>query len=144
MTADPEFAEVRPAPRGGFLGFLSTIPGILTAAAAVITALSGLYFTALSVQTVISSVEAAPIPQDPAEADPNSMDIELSDVTVDDETNQLIADCGAGLTDACGTLLDMLVDKCYAGVGARCDDLYEVSELGSDYEAYGATCGGRF
>ena len=43
-----------------------------------------------------------------------------------------------------GANIELLVEECYNGVGASCDVLYEVSEVGSDYEACGATCGGRF
>lgn len=39
--------------------------------------------------------------------------------------------------------LDRLVDECQAGDLADCDDLYFDSPIDSDYEAYGATCGGR-
>ena len=156
MTVDPEFAQVRAAPRGGFVGFLSGIPGLLTAAAAVITALSGLYFTQLGPppevpaspeETIyLINFEAEPIPEGTAETevDAASVDSGFGAATVEDETNQLIADCGAGFTDACNTLLDMLVVECHDGDGISCDVLYEVTEVGSDYEAYGATCGGRF
>lgn len=39
--------------------------------------------------------------------------------------------------------LDDLADACYAGSMSACDDLYAQAEVGSDYEEYGATCGGR-
>ena len=41
-------------------------------------------------------------------------------------------------------VLDELYDACEAGDGAACDQLYEQSEIGSDYETFGFTCGGRF
>jgi hypothetical protein len=40
--------------------------------------------------------------------------------------------------------LDRLWDACDAGDGAACDELYFTSEIGSDYEEFGDTCGGRF
>src|SRR5689334_1205845 len=39
--------------------------------------------------------------------------------------------------------LDQLTDDCADGDFAACDDLYGQSDLGSDYETYGSTCGGR-
>ncbi len=40
--------------------------------------------------------------------------------------------------------LDALYDACTAGHGEACDDLFWQSPVGSAYEAYGDTCGGRF
>ena len=48
--------------RGGFLGFLGTVPGILTAAAGVITALATLY----TVDAASRSSEQAPAEAPPA------------------------------------------------------------------------------
>ena len=39
--------------------------------------------------------------------------------------------------------LDGLYDSCTAGDFEACDDLYLFSPIGSDYEAYGNSCGGR-
>lgn len=39
--------------------------------------------------------------------------------------------------------LDDLAGRCFTGDMAACDDLYFESPLGSDYETYGSTCGGR-
>ena len=39
--------------------------------------------------------------------------------------------------------LDALWDACEAGSGTACDDLYFDSEFGSEYEAFGFTCGNR-
>ncbi|MBU5424157.1 DUF4190 domain-containing protein [Cellulomonas hominis] len=39
--------------------------------------------------------------------------------------------------------LDALWDACAAGDGAACDSLYMSSPSGSDYEAFGDTCGGQ-
>ena len=40
--------------------------------------------------------------------------------------------------------LDALWDACAAGDGEACDDLYFQSPIGSEYEEFGDTCGGRF
>ena len=40
--------------------------------------------------------------------------------------------------------LDALWDECEAGDAGSCDDLFWSSPLGSTYEAFGMTCGGRF
>ena len=39
--------------------------------------------------------------------------------------------------------LDGLWVDCEGGSGAACDQLFEAAPLGSDYERFGATCGGR-
>lgn len=39
--------------------------------------------------------------------------------------------------------LDELWAACEGGDGGACDQLFDVAPLGSDYEAFGATCGGR-
>lgn len=39
--------------------------------------------------------------------------------------------------------LDAMYDACAAGDSAQCDQLFLRSPLGSDYESFGRTCGGR-
>jgi len=39
--------------------------------------------------------------------------------------------------------LDLLYDECDSGSNAACDNLFEASAIGSEYEDFGATCGGR-
>ncbi|MDQ3464952.1 MAG: hypothetical protein M3500_09730, partial [Actinomycetota bacterium] len=39
--------------------------------------------------------------------------------------------------------LDQLAQECFEGVMESCDDLFFQSEIGSAYEEYGGTCGGR-
>ena len=39
--------------------------------------------------------------------------------------------------------LNALADDCYGGDMGACDDLFLQAEVGSDYEDYGNTCGGR-
>jgi hypothetical protein len=59
-------------------------------------------------------------------------------------------ECGVSLARAPGfgygdnPVLDAMQDRCEAGDGAGCDELYFASTVGTDYEAFGATCGGRF
>lgn len=50
----------------------------------------------------------------------------------------------AGDTYGDNPTLDVLWDACADGDGAACDRLYEISELGSDYERFGGTCGDRY
>jgi hypothetical protein len=40
-------------------------------------------------------------------------------------------------------VLDLLVEQCRRGNNQACDELHATSPIGSDYEAYGRTCGGR-
>jgi len=54
-----------------------------------------------------------------------------------------VGDYANGLVDSCFTLLGLLVVDCYHGDAYSCDALYWIGPEGSDYEAYGATCGGR-
>jgi len=58
---------------------------------------------------------------------------------------------GVALPDATRTpdglgddpVLDVLAQACYRGDMQSCDDLFDESEAGSEYEAYGDTCAGR-
>ncbi|WP_369255265.1 hypothetical protein [Geodermatophilus amargosae] len=157
MTPDP-LTTGTPAPppdtvppRGGVLGFLGTMPGVLTALAGVITALATLYAV-----HVTSGSSAPPLTQSPAPAPEASSPVDAGSVadqvdtttwagtTVDDEATALATDCANGSVDACLTLLDLLAWGCNDGDPYACDALYWISPVGSDYEAYGATCGGRF
>ena len=38
---------------------------------------------------------------------------------------------------------DRLADECFEGDPSSCDDLFRESDIGSDYEKYGSTCGKR-
>ncbi|GAB3314828.1 hypothetical protein GCM10027451_30110 [Geodermatophilus aquaeductus] len=157
MTPDPPPLGVpappsdAPPPRGGVLGFLGTMPGVLTALAGVITALATLYAV-----HVTSGASAPPLTQ-PSQPTPEaSTPVDAASVadqatsaswtgsTVDDEVTALATDCVNGSVDACLTLLDLLAWGCADGDPYACDALYLVSPVGSEYEAYGATCGGRF
>jgi hypothetical protein len=39
--------------------------------------------------------------------------------------------------------LDAYAERCHGGAMDACDDLYSLAEVGSAYEHYGLTCGGR-
>ncbi len=59
-----------------------------------------------------------------------------------------IPDTELALTDVAWTLgddaaLDDLWTRCEAGSGQACDDLFELSPIGSDYEDFGVSCGRR-
>lgn len=71
------------------------------------------------------------------------------------ETEIAADDCGVtlgggspalevGQTYGDNPTLDALWDQCAAADGAACDTLYSISEVGSDYERFGGTCGDRF
>lgn len=67
-----------------------------------------------------------------------------------DEVSDIVEDIGTG-TEADASLgtygddgdLDKLWDGCEAGEMQACDDLYMQSPFGSEYEAFGDTCGER-
>ncbi|MGB1629326.1 MAG: hypothetical protein ACPHIC_00175 [Acidimicrobiales bacterium] len=40
-------------------------------------------------------------------------------------------------------VLDLLVEQCRRGNNQACDELHATSPIGSEYETYGRTCGGR-
>lgn len=142
------------AHRGGFLGFLTTIPGIITALAGLITAMVGLAQLApesydppspgpdQAQQPVIVNITPDTTPVENVAANADSV-ASFTDVSTSDPVQQMVDACAAGSVDACTGLLDILTDECYQGLGLSCDILYQVSPVDSDYETYGATCGGR-
>jgi hypothetical protein len=149
-------------PRRGFIGFLTTIPGILTAFAGLLTAAGGVY-VATNDDSNSSSPESKPVvvnltvpgsdaPTAPANVDQqtlrldnasNALAVMPNNGTVD-PVQQLVDQCNQGSVEACTTILNTLGQECYQGNGVSCDVLYAVSPLGSDYQAYGATCGYRY
>jgi hypothetical protein len=124
--------------------FLTTLPGMLTAAAGVVTAIGGLYLGFKSGSPERLHVE--PPPQE--DVDPATLNVEeLNEIDPGDlgnEFDRTIEDCANGSTDACIVLLDQLTVECAEGYGLSCDWLYLVSPVGSDHEWFGSTCGGRF
>ena len=137
--------------RGGFLGFLTTLPGILTAAAGVISAAGGILYVVNDKgpssnpagATYNITLQGGSVPSGSGQVDTSSLSTGVH-ASVDDQASVLINDCASGNPNACTTLLDQLAQECYDGYGISCDVLYEVSASGSDYQAYGATCGGRY
>jgi hypothetical protein len=139
--------------RGGFLRFLTTIPGILTAVAAIVTAAGGIYVGShqdgsppAPMNLYMTSVAA---PDSVASVDQQSLRLSnasagVSDLGSDDPVPVLISQCAGGDDGACASILDTLAQECTDGAGISCDVLYELSPVGSDYETYGATCGGRW
>jgi len=131
---------------GGFMRFWTTMPGVLTALAAVLTAVAGLQLagggsgsggTDLPPPSVAVPAPApAPTvaPTVPL-ATPMAPTVPLA-TPVDDATR-----CGRGDEGACNRILRSLVDACSAGDGFACDTVYEVTEAGSELEWFGATCG---
>jgi hypothetical protein len=157
-------------PRGGFVGFLTTLPGIITACAALITAIGGIYVVndaggqsepapvvaptqepepAPTVEpepeaTVEPEPEPAPLPNDSINlASQLRVDVDPG-LSVDDSVEVMIEDCALGDVASCVELLDTLSWACFDGYGLSCDVLYWVSPIGSDYQLYGGTCGGWF
>ena len=145
MTVDPEAPQLAAEPRG-LLGFLGTIPGILAAVAAVITASTGWYIAQSSSGETTQDIPqaAAPVPQPTAPVDVGAVQSQLPDVQVGGTDDDLVSACSAGDVDACVDLLDQLTVECMDGIGISCDALYLLTPEGSVYEEYGATCGGRF
>lgn len=137
--------------------FLTTLPGILTAAAAVVTAVGGLYLgfrgdgsgsdrAHASGTSGPTNTAVPPVPTQRVEASQVNLG-DLSGVDTSDlgsDVDRAIDDCANGSGDACLLLLDLLTVECDTGYGLSCDVLYLVSPAGSDYEAFGNTCGGRF
>ncbi len=135
--------------RGGFVGFLGTVPGILTAIAALITAgTGGVVYLANDngsgpggdEKIIIVTQEAPTVPTD---ADAAAVDAWVNTgLSSDDPVQVMIDSCGNGDLNACASVLVTLAQECQDGYALSCDVLYAVSPLGSDYEWYGGTCGG--
>ena len=148
-----------PPPRGGgFLGFLGTIPGVITAVAGLITAVSGAFFLSQgegdenrdgdqsgggSGGTTVIVEPAQPPPQGTPQG-VSDVGGSLTEVSVDDQPTDVVTACVNGSASACEVVLESLAYSCQDGYGQDCDCLYLISPVGSSYEDYGATCGGRF
>lgn len=139
-----------PTERGGFW---SSIPGVLTALATLVTAVGAAYLGYLQLNKDDSSsaapvVQPAPTPAPAAPTgdtiivveDPNA----LREVAEEDPTSaDPVEACAQGVQAACIQVFDMLADDCELGIMRACDLLWEVTPVGSDYEEYGGTCGYR-
>jgi hypothetical protein len=137
--------------RGGFVGFMTSLPGVLTAVAGLITAASGglgLYYSqgddggGGGGETIIYT--PAPVPEGDGQVDTEDLDAGLPDASADDEITALADGCLAGVQSDCDTLLYVVAMSCSDGDMTGCDALFLISAYGSEYEDYGATCGGRF
>ena len=97
--------------------------------------------------------EAVPEDTDP---EPTIPDITISDITVPDITlpdftlpadDPVSGDTPPASQEPDGLgddpQLDALAQDCYDGDMEACDDLYQESPVGSDYQTYGDTCAGR-
>jgi hypothetical protein len=148
-------------------GFLTTLPGILTGVAGIISAGGVIWAGYVSSPhgadpppqptPVSTSAPAQPTPEVPAQPTPEvpaSVDVgsvatrangvQAADVAkLSNAAIGLWTDCASGWLDSCVPLLDQLLGDCYYGNPYGCDALYWISPVGSDYEAYGATCGDR-
>jgi hypothetical protein len=145
-------------PRRGFIGFLTTIPGILTALAGLLTAAGGVYVATHdskggSVPPIINlTMPGSAAPTAPANVDQQTLRLDnasnelatLPNDSTGDPMQQLVDQCNQGSIEACSAILEGLAQECYEGYGLSCDVLFAVSPVGSDYEMYGATCGDRF
>jgi hypothetical protein len=136
--------------RGGFLGFMTSLPGVLTAVAGLVTAATGGVGLYLSHDDEPSPegntyiIEAAPVPEEDGEVDADGLGAGLPEASGDDEVTALVTGCLNGDLSDCDTLLYLVAAACYDGDLVSCDDLYQISAYGSAYEDYGATCGGRY
>jgi hypothetical protein len=147
--------ENEPTTPKGFLGFMSTVPGVLTAVAAVLTGLGTVYVGVHNAgaggaqpqptpPAATTTVTAGPRPAPEPSVDPRSVRVSAgSGLPSDDPAARLLGRCAQGDEGACLEILDTLATECYDGDGLSCDVLSAVSPVGSDYEAFGATCGAR-
>jgi hypothetical protein len=128
---------------------MTSLPGVLTAVAGLVTAATGGLGLYLNQDDGVGSggdtiiIEAEPVPEGNGEVDAESLDAGLPETSGDDEVTALVDGCLNGDPSACDTLLYLLAEECYAGYMISCDALYQISEYGSAFEDYGATCGGR-
>ena len=126
---------------GRFIRFWKTVPGLLTAVAAVLSAAVPLYLH-LNNDEAAAPARAAPAVQ------PVIIDLGSSAIQRVERGNRAISDpvdaCIAGNPMACAQVLAELEDGCDGRSGLDCDVLWEVSEAGSELEWFGATCGHRF
>jgi hypothetical protein len=157
---EPPVPDDAPPPRsGGFLGFLGTIPGVITAIAGLVTAVTGAFLMfhgggggpgdggqsggSGSGGTTVIVQPAQPPPEGTPQGAPE-VGRSLTEVSVDDQPTDVVTECVNGSAGACAVVLQSLAYSCADGYGQDCDDLYVISPVGSSYEDYGATCGGRF
>lgn len=131
--------EVTGGKDGRLLRFWTTIPGILTALAAMVSAAVPGY---LALRDDGGGGQREPqIPIMLLDVQPGRVEqVRARGLGLDDP---LVA-CSQGNVDACAHVLDVLAEECSDGDGLSCDVIYEVSDADSELEWFGATCGYRF
>jgi hypothetical protein len=130
---------------------MTSLPGVLTAVAGLLSAATGGVGLYLShddgpgpVGDTYNIIEAAPVPEGDGQIDSGGLGEGLPDSSGDDQITTLANGCLDGVMSDCDTLLSVVAVACADGDMVLCDDLYQISEYGSSYEDYGATCGGRY
>jgi hypothetical protein len=134
--------------RGGFMSFWGSLPGVLTALAGLVTAVSGIYFASAR-----GPQDPQPPPTTQASAVSSDAPVvvpvlispsELQTVQVDEPALRDPLDgCADGNIADCERLIEELVADCDYGDPDACNVLYELSPVGSDLEDFGGTCGYR-
>ena len=148
MTGDDMTVNTERESKGGFVGFLTTLPGILTAIAALITAgTGGVVYLAngngSGPEDTRVVIETQAAPDTPTQDEAAELDVSAdTGLGSDDPVQAMIDDCSYGDIDACVWVLETLSNDCYNGYPHSCNALYWVSPVDSDYEWYGGTCGG--
>ncbi len=149
----------QPPERRGFGHFWTTLPGVLTAIAGLVTAGVSAYLALkgppdpkptpngdvhyhLNISGQGTEAPVVGASNLDAEELP-AVESQLAEVSADQALQTQADACAAGDQSACEGLLNELANECEEGYGLSCDWLYKLSEVGSPYEAYGATCGGR-
>jgi hypothetical protein len=137
--------------KSGFVRFWTSLPGMFTAIAGLITAGTGVYFATQDQHRSEPSSYVINLEMPPGATPPSgtyeagSLDLSsYANIPLGDASSMDDIDyCAAGDLAACERLLDGLVLECDAGYGVSCDALFAVAPAGSDYEWFGATCGAR-
>lgn len=140
-TTETVHEQVPQEPRagGGFVRFWTTLPGVLTAFAAILSAAVPLYLHLADGEG--SNRDAPPVP---LYVFIDDLDRVLTETGQSDALRDPVRGCMAGDAQSCARVAESLVDACDDGSGADCDLLYEVTDEGSELEWFGATCGYRY
>jgi hypothetical protein len=141
---------------GGTARVLTALAGLVTALGAAFAGYQGGLFGAsessspvVSPVVVNMTVPGAAAPEAPVDSGSMRLEADAADQILEsdsgsDSAEQMIDACAQGDLEACESILITLSTDCADGYGGSCDALFLVSPEGSDYETYGATCGGRF
>lgn len=133
----------RPTERGGFW---TTIPGVLTALATLVTAVFGAYVGLNQLKKDDGPPQVAPAPAPAPPSGDTYIVVDPSALQAVAESDLASADpvdaCANGDRQACVVVLDTLSGECGGANWEACDALFELAPEGSEYEVYGRTCGG--